>query len=65
MYHRNQRRTDILDTSDWAHRELVARLRKLSPEERLRMLFQAIQFGFSLEIAGRALREGRDSRTSH
>jgi hypothetical protein len=49
MYKRNQRRTDILDTSDWAHRKLVERLRQLTPEQRLKMTLESIQFGMKLE----------------
>lgn len=28
-------RTDLTDTADWAHREMVRRLRAMSPRERL------------------------------
>jgi hypothetical protein len=47
-------RTDLMDTSEWAHRALVERLRQLTPEERARMTFERIK-------AMRALRK----RTSH
>ncbi len=30
------RRTDLQDTSLWAHRMMIERLRKMTPEERLR-----------------------------
>jgi hypothetical protein len=38
-------RTDLMDTSEWAHRALVERLRQLTPEERLRRLVECIDMG--------------------
>lgn len=61
MYHRGQRRTDILDTSDWAHRELVKLLRATTPERRMEIVLRSIQLGFALELAGRREREKRAS----
>ena len=52
-----QRRTDLLDTSEWMHRRLVERLRELTPEQRLRMVFDRIDLGRQINQAGERLRE--------
>ncbi|MFI5386852.1 MAG: hypothetical protein ACHQ50_12125 [Fimbriimonadales bacterium] len=39
------RRTDLMDTSDWAHREMLERLRAMTPEERLRIAVDRIEAG--------------------
>ena len=61
MRNRGQRRTDILDTSDWAHRELVKLLRQATPERRLQLTLQAIEFGWGLKRAVPVPRENLDS----
>ena len=61
MRNRSQRRTDILDTSDWAHRELVKLLREATPERRLRLTLEAIEFGWALERASLSEREKQAS----
>ncbi|MEZ0326808.1 MAG: hypothetical protein ACAH95_12980 [Fimbriimonas sp.] len=38
-------RTDLMDTSEWAHRELVNRLRQLTPEERFQMTIDCVDMG--------------------
>lgn len=64
MRNRVQRRTDILDTSDWAHRELVKLLRQATPERRLELVFDRIALGRAINEAGRKLREESDERTT-
>ena len=39
------RRTDLMDTSDWAHREMLNRLRAMTPEERLRIVVDRMEAG--------------------
>ncbi len=39
------KRTDLLDTSEWAHREIIRRLRAMTPEERLQLTFRSIEMG--------------------
>ena len=39
------KRTDLLDTRDWAHREIVRRLREMTPPERLKIVFDRIERG--------------------
>ena len=34
-----------MDTSEWAHRELVNRLRQLTPEERFQMTIDCVDMG--------------------
>ena len=46
------RRTDLLDTSEWAHKEMLRRLRKLTPEERIRMAFELSRFAKLVREAG-------------
>ncbi|MCB8932697.1 MAG: hypothetical protein M9921_10260 [Fimbriimonadaceae bacterium] len=54
MFHRpHLRRTDLLDTSDLAHRRFVELLRQLTPEQRLRMVLDRIAFGRQINEAGR------------
>ena len=48
-------RTDLLDTSPWAHKEIVRRLRLLTPEQRLKMAFDLTDLGGRIHRA--ALRE--------
>lgn len=64
MRQRGQRRTDILDTSDWAHRELVKLLRAATPERRLELMFDRIAFGRAINEAGRRLREQANERST-
>jgi hypothetical protein len=37
-----------MDTSDWAHREMLRRLRSMSPEERLNIAFDRITSGIEI-----------------
>ncbi|MCC7434641.1 MAG: hypothetical protein IT363_08135 [Methanoregulaceae archaeon] len=62
MRHRGQRRTDILDTSDWAHRELVQLLRQATPERRLELVFDRIALGRAINEAGQQLRDEQNDR---
>ena len=39
------RRTDLMDTSDWAHREMLRRLRAMTPEQRLEIARDRIEAG--------------------
>jgi len=56
------RRTDLMDTSDWAHREMLRRLRELTPEQRYKMLVDRMDFGFRLhKDAMRRIAEERKS----
>ncbi|HWP32055.1 MAG TPA: hypothetical protein VNK96_10090 [Fimbriimonadales bacterium] len=48
------RRTDLLDTSEWAHKEMLRRIRRMSPAERLRKAIELSEIG--REIALRAKR---------
>ena len=43
------RRTDLLDTQPWVHKEMIRRLRLMTPEERLRIAIERTEMG--LEIA--------------
>jgi hypothetical protein len=36
-------RTDLMDTSNWAHRALVKRLREMTPQEKARLLDARIE----------------------
>jgi hypothetical protein len=61
MYRRNQRRTDILDTSDWAHRELVKMLRTLTPERRLELVLNRIALGRRINSVAKKRRDERST----
>ena len=37
------RRTDLQDTSLWAHRMMIERLRRMTPEEKFRVMFDRIE----------------------
>lgn len=50
------RRTDLMDTSEWAHREMVRRLRKLTPAERIRMVVELSQAGLEMRKAAQKRR---------
>jgi hypothetical protein len=43
------RRTDLMDTSEWAHRELVRRLRQMQPEDRFRMVIERVDLGREIQ----------------
>jgi hypothetical protein len=55
------RRTDLMDTADWAHREMVRRLRELTPEQRWRMVFDRMEMGRHIDDLAMA-RVGRPPR---
>jgi hypothetical protein len=38
-------RTDLMDTKDWAHREIMRMLRKLTPDQRVRMVANLVNMG--------------------
>jgi len=38
-------RTDLMDTALWIHREKLKRLRAMSPEDKLRQVFDRIETG--------------------
>jgi hypothetical protein len=42
------RRTDLMDTGDWAHREMLRRLRAMTPGERLQIAFDRITSGIEI-----------------
>jgi len=46
-------RTDLMDTSLAAHRRLIAMLRKMTPEERIRLTFQMMEDARTLRKIGR------------
>jgi len=48
-------RTDLLDTADWAHKEIVRRLRLMTPEQRLKLAYEFTDRGGRMHRA--ALRE--------
>ena len=56
------RRTDLMDTSDWAHRELVRRLRAMTPEQRFQMVIERVELG--REIHRKALERLEDEKTA-
>jgi|CXWL01.1.fsa_nt_gi hypothetical protein len=39
-----------MDTSEWAHREIIKRLRAMTTEERLRLTFRAIDMGRQIHV---------------
>ena len=45
------RRTDLMDTSEWAHHEMVRRLRRLTPSQRIQMVIEHIEFGRQMKAA--------------
>jgi hypothetical protein len=47
----NVRRTDLMDTKDWAHREMLRLLDRLSPAERLQMVVRAVDMGREIHEA--------------
>jgi hypothetical protein len=40
-----------MDTSEWAHHEMVRRLRRLTPTERIQMVIEHIEFGRQMKVA--------------
>ena len=38
-----------MDTSDWAHREMLRRLREMTPEERLKIALDRMTSGFEIQ----------------
>jgi hypothetical protein len=49
-------RTDLQDTALWAHRAKIQRLRAMTPEQRLRQLFDRIEAGRQIEKLARERR---------
>jgi hypothetical protein len=45
------RRTDLMDTKPEVHREIVRRLRAMTPTERLRMTLWRIELGWMIHDA--------------
>jgi hypothetical protein len=54
LYNLAMRRTDLMDTSEWAHRELVRRLRQLTPEQRLHMVIERVDLGLEMHRLAKA-----------
>lgn len=64
-YNRTVRRTDLQDTSEWAHREMVRLLRGKTPSERLEMVFDRVDTGREIDrLAKLRLSEREDSWVS-
>lgn len=40
-----------MDTSEWAHHEMVRRLRRLTPSQRIQMVIEHIEFGRQMKAA--------------
>ena len=38
-----------MDTAEWAHREMVRRLRAMTPEERLRLVIARVEVGRQID----------------
>jgi hypothetical protein len=54
-------RTDLMDTSEWAHRFMIERYRAMMPEERLRIMFGLIDAGRQMHaLALQRLKETED-----
>jgi hypothetical protein len=51
-----------MDTSEWAHREMLKRLREMSPEARLKIAFDRMASG--LEIQKQAMLRVAEQRRS-
>jgi|GEM_PF-2541964 len=47
------KRTDLMDTSPWAHREMVRRLREMTPEQRAWLTVEAIELGLQIDRLAR------------
>lgn len=58
------KRTDLMDTSEWAHRVLVERLRSLTPEQRLQMTLDRVETGRSIDRLARERRAKYGSQTT-
>lgn len=54
LYNRSVKRTDLMDTSVEVHREIVRRLRAMTPDERARRLLESIRFSLALEDRARS-----------
>ncbi len=52
----NMRRTDLQDTSLWAHRALIERMRKMTPEEKFRIMFDRIETSRQMQRLAEARR---------
>jgi len=44
-------RTDLLDTKDWTHREMLRLLKRLTPADRLQMVVNAVDAGSQIHEA--------------
>jgi hypothetical protein len=53
-------RTDLLDTSIAAHRRLIALLREMTPEERIRRTFEMMESARRLRELGKAYERPSD-----
>jgi hypothetical protein len=47
-------RTDLMDTSEWAHQEMLRLLRRLTPGQRLEMVVRATDAGREIHEAAMA-----------
>ncbi|MDQ2986466.1 MAG: hypothetical protein M3R13_07065 [Armatimonadota bacterium] len=45
------RRTDLMDTSEWAHHEMVRLLRRLTPTERIARVMELSELGRQMKAA--------------
>lgn len=44
-------RTDLMDTKEWVHKEIVRRLRLKTPQQRFRMVLEASEIGLKMHRA--------------
>jgi len=47
------KRTDLMDTSPFAHREMVRRLREITPEQRAWLTIEATELGLQMDRLAR------------
>lgn len=43
-------RTDLMDTKPWAHAVIVQRLRQMTPEERVRLVFEISELSRQMHL---------------
>lgn len=55
-------RTDLLDTKPWAHKEVIRRLRQMTPEQRIQMALKLTDLGGRMHRA--ALRQLEEDRSA-
>lgn len=63
-YNLSMRRTDLLDTKEWAHRRMVLRARAMSPSDRAKLVSKLSAMGRDIHCLAEARRSASHKKVT-